>query len=327
MKISVLTPTYNSLKYIKETLDSLFNQDYTDFELIICNDSQNDIDDLPKFLASNYSQFKDKIIYEQNKTNLGYSANIKNCFEKSTGEIVYLLAQDDIIIKPNHFSEIIKIYNENKNIGFISRPYFWFDDVISNRLRRTPISNKRVIHKHDSKKYIEILIHSLGQLSGLSFRRYPNINYYFTRYIFTAHVYPFLQNFLISDCYFLEYDSIAVRASSSQTTFVSSIYNPSPTLTWIEMSNEIFKSNTYLRNIFNDNFSKNYLGLIQIKNYGYFKDLLADIKFLIKFRPKNLTSARFWIYVLTVLLVPKKLLIFMVNFYKAKINSRYVNQY
>ena len=119
-------------------------------------------------------------------------------------------------------------------------------------------------------------------------------------------------------------DTIAVRMSSSQTTFVSSIYNPSPTLTWIQMSDEIFKSHSYLRNIFRDHFSTNYLGLVQIKNYGYFKDLLSDIKYLIKFRPKNLLNPVFWGYVLGVIFIPKKLLIFMVNFFKQKINSRVI---
>ena len=324
MKISVLTPTYNSLSYLKETLDSLFSQTYQDFELIICNDSENDKEELPKFLEANYSEFKHKIKYEQNEKNLGYALNMRKCFEKSEGKIVFLLAQDDIILDPNLFSKTIEIYENNPTVGFVVRPYFWFDYDIKNKLRRTPKSTKRIIENDDSVKHIHTLITTLGQLSGLSFRRYPNIHYHFTPYIFTAHVYPFLQNFLVSDCYFMKEDTIAVRMSSSQTTFVSSIYNPSPTLTWIQMSDEIFKSHSYLRNIFRDHFSTNYLGLVQIKNYGYFKDLLSDIKYLIKFRPKNLLNPVFWGYVLGVIFIPKKLLIFMVNFFKQKINSRVI---
>ena len=188
MKISVLTPTYNSLSYLKETLDSLFSQTYRDFELIICNDSENDKDELPKFLEANYSEFKNKIKYEQNEKNLGYALNMRKCFEKSEGKIVFLLAQDDLILDPNLFSKTIEIYENNPTVGFVVRPYFWFDYDIKNKLRRTPKSTKRIIENDDSVKHIHTLITTLGQLSGLSFRRYPNIHYHFTPYIFTAHV-------------------------------------------------------------------------------------------------------------------------------------------
>jgi glycosyltransferase involved in cell wall biosynthesis len=325
MKISVLTPTYKSLNYLKEALDSLFAQDYKNFEVIICNDSQEDALELQKFLVKNYLDFFSQIKLIQNEINLGYSLNIRKCFENSDGDVVFLFAQDDIITKTSHFSEIINIYENSSDIGFVSRPYFWFDGSINHKLRRTPKSDLRVIKSNSSKKDILTLISSLGQLSGLSFRRYPGINYFFTPFIFTAHVYPFLQNFLISDCYFLDYDSIAVRASSSQTTFVSSIYNPSPTLTWVEMSNEIFKNNKYLREIFVENFGKNYIGLLQIKNYGYFKDLLSDIYYLVKFRPKNLISPIFWVFVFTVILVPKRILIAAISLYKNHINSKFID--
>lgn len=321
MKISVLTPTYKSLPILKETLDSLFKQTYQNFELIICNDS-NDEKELKEFLDKNYKEFESKIIFEQNQKNLGYSFNIKKCFDKSSGEIIFLLAQDDIIIDSGHFQEIINIYKNYPSVGFTSRPYFWFDYEITNILRRVPKSNKRIIKNNDPEENINVLMNSIGQLSGLTFKRLESMNYKFSPHIFTAHVYPFMQNFLISDCYFFEKDTIAVRMSSSQTTFLSSIYNPSPTLTWVQFSNEVFKDNDYLKNLFISGFTQNYLGLVQIKNYGYFKDLLSDIYYLIKFRSRNLINLKFWFFVIGVLLIPRKLLIYLVNFYKNKVNKK-----
>ena len=318
MKISVLTPTYKSLEFLKETLDSLFSQTYQNFELIICNDS-NDEKEIKDFLQKNYSKFKSQIYFEQNEKNLGYSDNIKKCFEKSNGEIIFLLAQDDIILDKNHFKKIIDVYDNFSNVGFTSRPYFWFDYNISNKLRRTPKSDRDIISKTSEEKYIKILINSIGQLSGLSFKRIDDIKYEFTPYIFTAHVKPFLQNFLVSDCYFFPEDTIAVRMSSSQTTFLSSIYNPSPTLTWVWLIKDIFKNEEYLKNIFLEEFTTNYLGLVQIKNYGYFKDLLSDIYYLVKNRPLNLINPKFWFFVLGVTLIPRKVLINLVSMYKNKI--------
>ena len=67
MKISVLTPTYKSLNYLKEALDSLFAQDYKNFEVIICNDSQEDALELQKFLVKNYLDFFSQIKLIQNE--------------------------------------------------------------------------------------------------------------------------------------------------------------------------------------------------------------------------------------------------------------------
>ena len=318
MKISVLTPTYKSLPYLKEALDSVFNQTYQNFEVIICNDSK-DQKELQDFLQNNYSEFLDKISFEQNEKNLGYSSNIKKCFDKSTGEVVFLFAQDDIILDLNHFEKIVNIYTNNPNIGFTSRPYYWFDENILNKLRRTPKSDSDIISKNSEAKYIKILINSIGQLSGLSLRKLKGVKYDFTPYIFTAHVKPFLQNFLISDCYFFLEDTIAVRMSSSQTIFLSSIYNPSPTLTWIWLIEDIFSKDESLRKVFKEDFTTNYIGLIQIKNYGYFKDLITDIYYLVKFRPINLSSPKFWFYVIGLIFLPRFCIIKLIDFYKNKI--------
>ena len=41
-KVSVVMPVYNGEKYLKEAIDSILNQTYTDFEFIIINDGSQD---------------------------------------------------------------------------------------------------------------------------------------------------------------------------------------------------------------------------------------------------------------------------------------------
>ncbi len=41
--VSVLMPVYNGERYLKEAIDSILNQTYSNFELIICNDCLNNI--------------------------------------------------------------------------------------------------------------------------------------------------------------------------------------------------------------------------------------------------------------------------------------------
>ena len=63
---------------------------------------------------------------------------------------------------------------------------------------------------------------------------------------------------------------------------------------------------------------QNYVGLVQIKNYGYYKDLLADIYYLIKYRPINLLNIKFWVYVLGTLVTPRFILRKVVDYYKLR---------
>ena len=66
----------------------------------------------------------------------------------------------------------------------------------------------------------------------------------------------------------------------------------------------------------------NYVGLVQIKNYGYYQDLFAEMYYMVKFNMSNLLNLVFWGYVLGVLLIPRPVLRWMVDYYKNVINKK-----
>jgi len=323
MKISVCLPTYNSLDYIHDCIGSIAKQTYKNYEIIICNDASKDEEELKAFLKI-YKDKKINIKFSQNEKNLGYSRNLKQCVSKAIGDLIFLMSQDDIILDKNHFKELVSIFSKHPKIGVLTRPYYWFDTDINTPIRITPKSNQEIIDikKDIFEKFIPV-IETVGQLSGLVYRK-KYLNTAFNTNVFTAHIYPFFHIMKNYDCYFLQKYSVAIRTSSSQTRFLSSIYNPSPLLTWVEMFKTVFSgkefTNIRLKSV--DYFSKNYLDIVQIKNYGYFKDLLADIYCFIKFRKRNLFSIKFWFYVIMVLITPRFILRRLVDFYKNKILSR-----
>ncbi|MDD7183284.1 glycosyltransferase family 2 protein [Peptostreptococcus porci] len=91
--VSVILPAYNSGKYIKSCIDSILNQSYEDFELIIVDDGSTD--DTQKII-NNYVDKKIKYIYQSNKgVSLARNTGIKN----ASGDLVTFVDADDIMGK------------------------------------------------------------------------------------------------------------------------------------------------------------------------------------------------------------------------------------
>lgn len=55
MKLSVIIPNYNNQKYIKECLDSILNQTFQDFEIVIVDDcsTDNSVDIIKRYISKN----------------------------------------------------------------------------------------------------------------------------------------------------------------------------------------------------------------------------------------------------------------------------------
>ncbi len=78
-KISVILPVFNSQKYIRKTVQSVLNQGFADFELIIVNDGSTD--DTVNILNS----FSDSRINIINQSNMGPEAARNNALDVARG--------------------------------------------------------------------------------------------------------------------------------------------------------------------------------------------------------------------------------------------------
>ena len=213
------------------------------------------------------------------------------------------------------------------DIGAVTRPYRQFDESLDVTIRaRFPLNPKKdeiVKITDDYKKIIEIF-KSLDSLSALGFRK-KFMDRPFHPDIFPCHVYPFASIFKKHPVVYLKDYVSSVSMRYSQCWHVSSIYDKSPVLSWAEMFQEIFSEKKFqnVRDYCIKNFvAVNYVGLSQIKNYSRhsFWYTLREILYLIKFRPKNLVSPIFWLFALGALLMPRFILIPMVDWYKKKVN-------
>lgn len=88
-KISVILPVYNSQNYIKEAVESVLVQTFTDFELIVVNDGSTDN------TLNILNQFEDLRIRIITQDNLGPGASRNNALKIAQGEYVMYLDSDD----------------------------------------------------------------------------------------------------------------------------------------------------------------------------------------------------------------------------------------
>ena len=112
--ISIVTPVWNGLPYIKECVDSVLSQDYKDWELIISDNGSTDgtRDYLDGIVDPRVKVFKQA-------TNLGIHGNMNFLFSRASAEVAYILCADDYF----YAGAIGKIINEWKLVppdtGFI----------------------------------------------------------------------------------------------------------------------------------------------------------------------------------------------------------------
>jgi glycosyltransferase involved in cell wall biosynthesis len=92
-KVSIGLPVWNGEKYLRLALNSILQQDYTDFELIISDNASTDgTPEICKTYAANDSRIR----YFRNESNIGAGPNYRKVFELSRGELFKWCAHDDV---------------------------------------------------------------------------------------------------------------------------------------------------------------------------------------------------------------------------------------
>ena len=112
-KVSILMPMYNSEKYIKESINSILNQEYKNFELIIVDDGS--IDSSIE-IVKEYNDSRIKLYENIENKGLPYTRN--KLLSLATGEYIALLDSDDIALK-NRIKAQVEFLEKNKNIDIV----------------------------------------------------------------------------------------------------------------------------------------------------------------------------------------------------------------
>ena len=139
--VSIILPYYRKINYIKKTINSILNQSFKDFEIILVYDDE-DLQDLDILEGDFKNNSKIKII--KNSKNLGAGLSRNNGIKHATGEIIAFIDSDDFW-QQDKLEKQTKFMQEN-NYDFTFCNY---DKVISDKKTIKVKSSKSVLNYSD----------------------------------------------------------------------------------------------------------------------------------------------------------------------------------
>ncbi len=112
-RVSVIMPSYNTAHLIAASLDSVMQQTFSDFEIVVVNDGSPDTTELERVLAP----YSTRIIYIKQKNKRAAGAR-NTAIEMARGEFVAFLDSDDIWL-PDHLASQMQLFDENPAVDLV----------------------------------------------------------------------------------------------------------------------------------------------------------------------------------------------------------------
>jgi len=121
-KVSVIVSTYNRARYIADALESLWNQTYSDFEVIVVDDGSTD--NTREIINEYKKKFKNRMtyIYQENKG--AFSANNVG-LRAARGEYITFLDSDDVYLK-DKIAMQVEVLDSGESVDIAS---CWYDKI------------------------------------------------------------------------------------------------------------------------------------------------------------------------------------------------------
>jgi glycosyltransferase involved in cell wall biosynthesis len=175
--VSVCIPTYRNHKTIAETLQSVHNQTFKDYEIVRHEDVEGK----------------------------GLADNLNNIVEQTQGKYLVFLAGDDYLL-PEALQLIVNEFEKNEKVGLVTRPYYWFNGDWKVPVRKTKMIGFTT----------EDMIFFSGQLSGVGVRK-SMLKDKFQPLTFCEFVSGVMGIVKTNDSVVLGVPTVAVRINSSES--------------------------------------------------------------------------------------------------------------
>jgi glycosyltransferase involved in cell wall biosynthesis len=164
--VSVCIPVYNGEKYIGETIDSVLQQTYNNFELVIFDNCSTD--DTPTIIKI-YTQKDARIVYHKNEYNLGLGGNWNRSVLSVRGKYIKLLCADDVI-EPEHLQTFVDVLDRHPKVSLVTS----FEQLIGDLQTVRKLPHLPAIGELDGRLVQKHLLNFgnwVGSPSSVMFRR------------------------------------------------------------------------------------------------------------------------------------------------------------
>jgi glycosyltransferase involved in cell wall biosynthesis len=138
MKISIITPTYNSETVIKDCMDSLVNQSYKNFEHLVIDGASTD-----KTLQI-LQEYRNHLTVLMSRPDQGIYDAMNKGINLATGEIVGFLNSDDFYINNNILTRVANVFMEDPLL----------DGCYADLLYTDKLDTSRIVRYYKSKKFV-----------------------------------------------------------------------------------------------------------------------------------------------------------------------------
>jgi len=116
-KVSICITTYNRPAYLKQFLDSILAQSYTNYEIIIADNSDND--DTKNMIFTSYRDERIRYFKHETNINIGLGKNAIKCFGLVTGELMIYTPDDDLWINEGKLKKQVEFLNNHQEINIV----------------------------------------------------------------------------------------------------------------------------------------------------------------------------------------------------------------
>lgn len=302
--ISVIIPIYNSDKYLSECFESIINQTYTNYEIILVNDGSTD---KSKYICEDFcKKYKKFKLYNNENHGVSYSRNFG--IEKANGEYICFVDSDDIldfnyfeklkknmsesnadlsicgikgfkdkIIKDNHNNDTINYFDTNLADLLFGK----YGGYLANKMYKRELIMKKKLILNENICICEDLIFNLEYLRHCKLVVANNDSLYYYRVHSTSSFYNYnnINWFSIIDAYnliiqfnpnnpivFYNYYMILLEAKYRQKKYFPKHFNLKD-----RIQNEIYKMSKNLKKM-------NIKQYVKIKIFYYFPNIVMKIK-------------------------------------------------
>lgn len=114
-KVSICIPVFNGEKYIQGAVNSAFEQEFSDFEIIIVDNCSTD-DTVA--IVENIASRSDKVRLFKNESNIGLAGNLNECLVHARGKYIKYLCVDDLLL-PRCLEQMATALDSDQTVSLV----------------------------------------------------------------------------------------------------------------------------------------------------------------------------------------------------------------